>query len=92
MLAIVRALISELKVLILDEPTEGPQSSIIKGLAQTLDVLRRERGFAIIVSEQVLSFALELADRFLVIDRGCIVHDEPRSDLDQDRVRSFHTV
>jgi urea transport system ATP-binding protein len=92
MLAIARALISEPKVLILDEPTEGIQPSIIKELAQTLNVLRRERGFAIVVSEQVLSFALELADRFLVIDRGRIVHDEPRADLDQDRVRSFLTV
>lgn len=92
MLAIARALISEPKVLILDEPTEGIQPSIIKELAQTLNVLRAERGFAIVVSEQVLSFALDLADRFLVIDRGRIVHDEARAELDQDRVRSFLTV
>ena len=92
MLAIARALISDPKVLILDEPTEGIQPSIIKELAQTLNVLRKERGFAIIVSEQVLSFALDLADRFLVIDRGRIVHDEARAHLDQDRVRSFLTI
>jgi urea transport system ATP-binding protein len=92
MLAIARALISEPKVLILDEPTEGIQPSIIKEIAQTLNVLRAERGFAILVSEQVLSFALELADRFLVIDRGRIVHDEARASLDQERVRSFLTV
>ena len=92
MLAIARALISECKVLILDEPTEGLQPSIIKELAQTLNVLRRERGFAIVVSEQVLSFALTLADRFLVIDRGRIVHDEARASLDLEKVRSFLTV
>ena len=92
MLAIARALISDPKVLILDEPTEGIQPSIIKELAQTLNVLRKERGFAIVVSEQVLSFALDLADRFLVIDRGRIVHAEARAELDQDRVRSFLTI
>jgi urea transport system ATP-binding protein len=92
MLAIARALISDPKVLILDEPTEGIQPSIIKELARTLNVLRAERGFAIVVSEQVLSFALELADRFLVIDRGRIVHDEARAALDQEKVRSFLTV
>jgi len=92
MLAIARALISDPKVLILDEPTEGIQPSIIKELARTLNVLRAERGFAIVVSEQVLSFALDLADRFLVIDRGRIVHDEVRASLDQEKVRSFLTV
>jgi urea transport system ATP-binding protein len=92
MLAIARALISDPKVLILDEPTEGIQPSIIKELARTLNVLRAERGFAIVVSEQVLSFALDLADRFLVIDRGRLVHDEARATLDQEKVRSFLTV
>ena len=92
MLAIARALISDPKVLILDEPTEGIQPSIIKELAQTLNLLRKERGFAIVVSEQVLSFALDLADRVLVIDRGRIVHAEARAELDQDRVRSFLTI
>lgn len=92
MLAIARALISEPKVLVLDEPTEGIQPSIIKEIAQTLNTLRAERGFAIVVSEQVLSFALDLCDRFLVIDRGRLVHDEARASLDQDKVRSFLTV
>jgi urea transport system ATP-binding protein len=92
MLAIARALISDPKVLILDEPTEGIQPSIIKELAQTLNVLRQERGFAIVVSEQVLSFALDLADRFLVIERGRIVHEEPRANLNQEKVKAFLTV
>jgi urea transport system ATP-binding protein len=78
--------------LILDEPTEGIQPSIIKELARTLNQLRKERQFSIVVSEQVLSFALELADRFLVIDRGQIVHEEARETLNQEKIRSFLTV
>lgn len=92
MLAIARALVTEPKVLILDEPTEGIQPSIIKEIARTLNVLRTERQIAIVVSEQVLSFALDLADRFLVIDGGRIVHDEARARLDQDKVKSFLTI
>lgn len=92
MLAIARALVTNPKVLILDEPTEGIQPSIIKDIARTLNVLRTERQIAIVVSEQVLSFALDLADRFLVIDRGQIVHDEPRAELNQEKVRSFLTI
>jgi urea transport system ATP-binding protein len=91
-LAIARALISDPRVLILDEPTEGIQPSIIKDIARILNALREERGFAIVVSEQMLSFALDLADRFLVIDRGRIVHEACRESLDQDKVRSFLTV
>jgi len=92
MLAIARALVTDPKVLILDEPTEGIQPSIIKDIARILNLLRVERQIAIVVSEQVLSFALDLADRFLVIDGGRIVHDEARAQLDQDRVKSFLTI
>ncbi|QIL79043.1 urea ABC transporter ATP-binding subunit UrtE [Diaphorobacter sp. HDW4A] len=92
MLAIARALVTNPRVLILDEPTEGIQPSIIKDMARILNVLRRERNFAILVSEQVLSFALDLADRFLVIDRGRIVHEEERATLDQSKVSAFLTV
>jgi urea transport system ATP-binding protein len=92
MLAISRALVSEPKVLILDEPTEGIQPSIIKEIARTLNDLRRERGFSILVSEQVLSFAHEVADRFLVVDRGRIVQDERKENLDVERIRSYLTV
>ncbi|QNP48290.1 urea ABC transporter ATP-binding subunit UrtE [Diaphorobacter aerolatus] len=92
MLAIARALVTNPRLLILDEPTEGIQPSIIKDMARILNVLRRERQFAILVSEQVLSFALDLADRFLVIDRGRIVHEEARATLDQAKVSAFLTV
>lgn len=92
MLAIARALVSNPKVLILDEPTEGIQPSIIKELAQTLVTLRRERGISILISEQVLSFALEVADRFLVIDRGRIVDERRRDDAAVDDIREFLKV
>ncbi len=92
MLAIARALISDPKVLILDEPTEGIQPSIIKELARTLDQLRRERDFSIIVSEQVLSFTLDFVDRFLVMQRGEIVHEKMREEVDIDVIRSFLTI
>lgn len=91
-LAIGRALAADPRLLILDEPTEGIQPSIIKEIARTLNELRRERGFSILVSEQVLSFAHEVADRFLVVDRGRIVQDEHKENLDIERIRSYLTV
>lgn len=91
-LAIARALVSRPRVLILDEPTEGIQPSIIKEIARSLNALRKELGIAILVSEQVLSFALEVADRLLVIDRGRIVRAVEKSDIDIEEVRSFLTV
>ncbi|MHB1669604.1 urea ABC transporter ATP-binding subunit UrtE [Thiomonas sp.] len=92
MLAIARALVTDPKVLILDEPTEGIQPSIIKEIARTLNDLKRELGFSILVSEQVLSFAMEVADQFIVLDRGRIVHEEAKESLDIQRVKSFLTV
>lgn len=91
-LAIARALASKPKVLLLDEPTEGIQPSIIKEMARTLKRIRDERGLSIIVSEQVLSFALDIADRVLVIENGEIVHEEDRATLDEAKVASFLSV
>lgn len=91
-LAIARALVSKPRVLILDEPTEGIQPSIIKEIAHSLNALRKELGIAVLVSEQVLSFAMEVADQLLVIDRGRIVRTTAKSNVDLDEVRSFLTV
>ncbi len=91
-LAIARALASKPRLLILDEPTEGIQPSIIKEIARSLNALRAELNIAILVSEQVLSFALEVADRLLVIDRGRIVREADKCDLNLDEVRSYLTV
>lgn len=92
MLALARALVSGPKVLLLDEPTEGLQPSVIKEIAAILNRLKAERGLTILLSEQVLSFAIELADRFLIIERGEIVHEEVRSDVNRERIHTYLTV
>jgi urea transport system ATP-binding protein len=91
-LAISRALVGNPKLLILDEPTEGIQPSIIKDIAHSLKRLQSERGFAMLVSEQVLSFAMELADDFLIIERGVFVHAARRDDVDAARIQAFLTI
>jgi urea transport system ATP-binding protein len=91
-LAIARALATRPKVLLLDEPTEGIQPSIIQDIARTLKRIRDERGLSIVVSEQVLSFALEIADRVLVIENGEIVHQDKRTDVDEAAIAKFLSV
>jgi urea transport system ATP-binding protein len=91
-LAIARALVSNPKILILDEPTDGIQPSIIKEIARTLNTLRVERRFALIVSEQVLSFALNVADRFIIMERGHFVHEEFRATVDEARIARYLTI
>jgi urea transport system ATP-binding protein len=91
-LAIARALASKPKVLLLDEPTEGIQPSIIREMGRTLKKIRDARGLSIVVSEQVLSFALDVADRVLVMENGEIVHESLRADIDEAQVARFLSV
>lgn len=91
-LAVARALVSRPKVLLLDEPTEGIQPSIIKDMARTLRRIRDEKGLSIVVSEQVLSFALDIADRVLVLENGHLVHESPRAGIDEAKVAGFLSV
>ena len=91
-LAIARALASRPKVLLLDEPTEGIQPSIIREMGRTLRKIRDERGLSIVVSEQVLSFALDVADRVLVVENESIVHEVLREDVDEAQVARFLSV
>jgi urea transport system ATP-binding protein len=91
-LVIARALASHPRVLLLDEPTEGIQPSIIKQLGDVLRAIRDEKGLTIVVSEQVLSFALAIADRVLVIDRGRFVHESAGKDIDEKAVTQLLSI
>jgi len=91
-LAIARALVTNPKVLLLDEPTEGIQPSIIKDIAKALNEIRKMREITIIVSEQVLSFAMDVADRLFVIEGGRLVHESTRADTDTARIKQFLSV
>jgi urea transport system ATP-binding protein len=91
-LAIARALVSNPKVLLLDEPTEGIQPSIIKDIARVLNEISEMRDITIIVSEQVLSFTLDIADRLLVIEKGKFVHEDLRENVDAAKISSYLSV
>jgi urea transport system ATP-binding protein len=91
-LAIARALATNPKVLLLDEPTEGIQPSIIKDIARSLKEIRKIRDLTIIVSEQVLSFTLEIADRFFVIDKGRFAYEDTRANVDAATISRYLSV
>ena len=91
-LAIARALVTNPKVLLLDEPTEGIQPSIIKDIAKVLNEIRKMREITIIVSEQVLSFTMEVADRIIVIDKGKFIHEDLRENVDAKKIKGYLSV
>ena len=81
-LAIGRALVMRPRLLLLDEPTEGIQPSIIKDIGRAITYLRSLKQIAIVLVEQYLDFASELGDRFVVMDRGAIVYSAWRANMD----------
>jgi urea transport system ATP-binding protein len=91
-LAIARALVTNPKVLLLDEPTEGIQPSIIKDIAKILNEIQQMRDITIIVSEQVLSFTMAIADRLIVIDSGKFIHEDLRKDVDVAKISKYLSV
>jgi len=91
-LAIARALVTRPRLLVLDEPTEGIQPSIIKDIGRAIAWLRDQGTIAILLVEQYFDFVHELADTFAVMDRGQIVLSGTRDEMDAEKVRGHLTV
>jgi urea transport system ATP-binding protein len=91
-LAVARALVMRPRLLVLDEPTEGIQPSIIKDIGRVIGLLRARGDMAILLVEQYFDFAQELAQQIAVMDRGDIVLHGRREDLDEREVRRHLSV
>jgi urea transport system ATP-binding protein len=86
-LAIGRAMVMRPRLLLLDEPTEGIQPSIIKDIGRAIAYLRNLGQIAVVLVEQYLDFARELGDRFAVMDRGAVVYACERDTMDEGALR-----
>jgi len=86
-LAIARALVMKPRLLVLDEPTDGIQPSIIKDIGRVIELLRSQGRMAILLVEQYFDFARDLAQTIVVMDRGDIVLSGRREELNEEDVR-----
>jgi urea transport system ATP-binding protein len=91
-LAIARALAADPKLLILDEPTEGIQPSVIKDIGRVLRHLANKKTMAIVLVEQYYDFAEELADRYIVMERGAVIKSGNGADMQRDGVRQLMSI
>ncbi len=91
-LAIGRALVTRPKLLVLDEPTEGIQPSIIKDIGRAIDYLRSKGDMAIVLVEQYFDFARDLGDDFVVMDRGAVVLAGEKGSVVESEMRSYMSV
>jgi urea transport system ATP-binding protein len=91
-LAIGRALVLEPSLLVLDEPTEGIQPSIVKEIGDVIDRLRRDFGMTVLVVEQKLPFVRRVCDRFYIMDKGRVVSAGAMPELTDNLVREYLTV
>ncbi len=87
-LAIARALVSNPKLLLLDEPTEGIQPSIIQEIARVIKKLKSKGNISMLIVEQYIEFVLEVADYFYVMDKGCIVLEGKTKDVDPEKIQA----
>ena len=91
-LAIARALAAKPKLLVLDEPTEGIQPSIIKDIGRVIKMLAERGDMAILLCEQYYDFAQELADRYCVMERGEVIAHGPGSEMQAKGIRQMVAI
>jgi urea transport system ATP-binding protein len=91
-LAIARALVTSPRLLLLDEPTEGIQPSIIKDIGRVIEKLRKQGDMAILLVEQYFEFARDLADDYAVMERGSLVLQGTGDTMDEEKVRGLMSV
>lgn len=91
-LALGRALVTQPKLLILDEPTEGIQPNIVQQIGDIVDKLRREEGITVLLVEQKLPFARRMAQRFMILEKGRSVANGAMTELSDALVAEYLTV
>ena len=91
-LAIARALITKPKLLLLDEPTEGIQPSIIKQIGRVIEALKKRKNIAIVIIEQYFDFAYKLSDQVYVMKQGKFVISGKKQDLDKEKIKKAVSI
>ncbi len=91
-LAIARALLSEPQLLLLDEPTEGIQPSIVEQIERVIEGFKADRRFAILLVEQYMEFAVRLADTYVIMAKGAVVASGLTSELSEEQVKQHLIV
>jgi urea transport system ATP-binding protein len=91
-LAIARALVAEPKILILDEPTEGIQPSIIQDIGRAIRKINREKGITVLLVEQYLEFVLEISNNLYIMEKGNVVLSGATAELDAEHIQKILTI